>query len=277
MALAAYQQMAGLDSCTADTLYKLATLLLELGKTDEAVETFKSALTINPDLVFASYRLATLGKSEMPAKAPDVYVSEIYDAYADRFDEELVGKLGYQGPQYLLSSVNRHFNNEAKELDILDLGCGTGLCGVAFSAIARRIVGVDLSGKMLAKAVERGVYNDLIHADICRAMERFNEKFDLVLSGDTFIYTGALDKVFFLVRKCLHDNGIFAFTVELNDSGDDYHLCESGRYKHSQDYIRRLAVENGFKMLSETPFTLRHEVGQPVDSSVYVLSYSSSD
>ena len=39
----------------------------------------------------------------------------------------------------------------SRSLDVLDAGCGTGLCGPLVAPYARRLVGVDLSEAMLAR------------------------------------------------------------------------------------------------------------------------------
>lgn len=46
-------------------------------------------------------------------------------------------------------------------LDILDLGCGTGLIGSWFKDYARKIVGVDVSPTMLDMATKKGCYHEL--------------------------------------------------------------------------------------------------------------------
>ena len=43
----------------------------------------------------------------------------------------------------------------AHRLDVLDAGCGTGLCGVLVAPFARRLTGVDLSEGMLAHAKDK--------------------------------------------------------------------------------------------------------------------------
>ena len=50
----------------------------------------------------------------------------------------------------------------SKRLDVLDAGCGTGLCGPLVAPYARRLAGVDLSEGMLAHAKEKNVYDELI-------------------------------------------------------------------------------------------------------------------
>ena len=49
---------------------------------------------------------------------------------------------------------------------VLDLGCGTGLVGQAFKMDKNSFIGVDISQKMLDKAALKGVYANLIKADI---------------------------------------------------------------------------------------------------------------
>ena len=39
--------------------------------------------------------------------------------------------------------------------------------------------------------------------------------FDIILAADTFVYVGALGKVFQTVRECLNTGGLFAFSVEV--------------------------------------------------------------
>lgn len=46
-------------------------------------------------------------------------------------------------------------------LDILDLGCGTGLIGSWFKDYARTLVGVDVSPTMLDMATKKGCYQEL--------------------------------------------------------------------------------------------------------------------
>lgn len=46
-------------------------------------------------------------------------------------------------------------------LDILDLGCGTGLIGSWFKDYAKKLVGVDVSPTMLDMATKKGCYHEL--------------------------------------------------------------------------------------------------------------------
>ena len=54
----------------------------------------------------------------------------------------------------------------SKSLDVLDAGCGTGLCGPLVAPYARRLSGVDLSAGMLARAKEKNVYDALVQGEL---------------------------------------------------------------------------------------------------------------
>ena len=52
---------------------------------------------------------------------------------------------------------------------ILDLGCGTGLCGPLFKPMASTLIGIDLSEKMIAQAAQKGAAQDGRHQQEARA------------------------------------------------------------------------------------------------------------
>ena len=77
-------------------------------------------------------------------------------------------------------------------LMVLDAGCGTGLCGPLLKPYAEILVGVDLSPKMLAKALGRQVYEELIETELVAYLGQRTASFDLIVSADTLIYFGEL-------------------------------------------------------------------------------------
>jgi predicted TPR repeat methyltransferase len=74
----------------------------------------------------------------------------------------------------------------------IDLGCGTGLVGVAFRGLCQHLVGVDLSGKMIDQATRKQVYDALHEGDVVDFLQQTDQTFDLFLSADTLIYLGYL-------------------------------------------------------------------------------------
>ena len=146
---------------------------------------FRRAIALKPDSPDWQHLLAALTGDSSPTTTPASYVRSLFDSYAGEFDAHLVDTLGYRVPELLLAAVLALAPQ--RKLDILDLGCGTGLCGVHFRPHAQRLTGVDLSQPMLAKAAARGIYDSLVSADAAEFLHADNVPFDLVLAADVFV------------------------------------------------------------------------------------------
>jgi len=155
-------------------------------------------------------------------------------------------------------------------LAILDLGCGTGLSGAVFHALATDLVGIDLSPKMIERARTRGIYQQLMVGNVVSATAGLDRCFDLILAADVFVYLGDLAAVFAVARETLLAGGWFAFSVELGD-GDAYRLQGAGRYAHAPAYIHTLAAQHGFVILAEQPTVLRKDYGHDIKGVLWVL------
>jgi len=155
--------------------------------------------------------------------------------------------------------------------DVLDLGCGTGLVGVEIAPHAKRLVGVDLSPKMIERARKRGIYSELICGDLMTALA-VSDCYDVVVAGDVFVYVGKLDAVIPAARRALRPGGVLAFSVESAEDvraaagtgTKDYWLGPTGRYAHHADYIRSLAFSSGFTLGHMKKVRLRLENRQPM-------------
>jgi predicted TPR repeat methyltransferase len=214
------------------------------------------------------FQQASMGQGAAPPAVPPDLVVHDFDKYAACFDEHLTKFLGYRAPQLLFQAVARAA--PARKLDILDLGCGTGLCGQLFKPIARTLVGIDLSSAMIDKAKERAIYDRLIVGNILDTSPVSSSRFDLVTACDVFCYLGDLAAIFQKVAAVLRPGGIFAFTVEAIDEGD-YHLRETRRYAHSPGYIRQLAERQGYELVSLDRAAFRSEHSQDVEGLFAVL------
>ena len=151
----------------------------------------------------------------------------------------------------------------------IDLGCGTGLCGIELRDISNDLTGIDLSKNMIAKAQERQVYDHLITGDIVDILSVSTEKYDLFVSSDGFIYFGELTTIFNAVRNCCNEDALFIFSVESQVDGE-YSLLETGRYSHSENYILTKASD-GFKPIESQEANLRKEKQSWVIGQIFVL------
>jgi predicted TPR repeat methyltransferase len=127
---------------------------------------------------------------------------------------------------------------------------------------------------MLDKAREPGLYDDLACADLVEWLASPQEKWDLVLAADVFVYIGDLAPVFGRVRAALRAGGLFAFSVESSegvDDGDGYAITPSNRYAHTPAYVQATARAAGFELLEMSPAVLRREHDADVPGQLVLL------
>jgi predicted TPR repeat methyltransferase len=255
------------DQTTA--MMALGRALMELGRPDEAKPLLERCLELEPDNPWMRfYYAAATGEGAPPAPPPD-FVAWTFDAHAATFDQRLVEQLQYRTPELIRQAVDR-VRTQGQQLDILDLGCGTGLMGERFRDLARTIIGVDVSEKMLEHAWRREIYRQLEHNDLLPSLQGRNEEMDLILAGDVFGYVGELKDVFAATARALRPGGLFAFSVERSDR-KGLVLGRTGRYACSRSYIENLAAAEGFEILVADDATLRRERDQDVAGVIYVL------
>ena len=237
-----------------------------LGRLAEAAECYRAWLQAEPGHPIAHHHLAACTREQVPARAADGFVTKLFDEMAESFDEKLVGGLAYRGPQIIAGLLEAHLSPH-QALNVLDGGCGTGLCAPLLVPYARRITGVDLSAAMLAKARERQLYTELAQGELTAYLDGQPNTFDLVVMVDVLIYFGDLAMVFEATKQALRPNGWFAFTVECAMHPGvqvPYRLDPSGRFSHSADYVRQTLEAAGLPPLSIQEVTLRNEFCKPV-------------
>ena len=127
-----------------------------LGRVDEAKEVYREWLLEEPDNPIAAHLYAACSGQNIPSRASDAYVERHFDELAESFEEQLVEKLDYRAPGLIGQVLARHALPQ-RNFNVLDAGCGTGLCGVQISQYASRLTGIDLSSNMLAQAEQKRV------------------------------------------------------------------------------------------------------------------------
>lgn len=236
---------------------------------DEAAQAYRSAQECGEQAETVAFALASVGAGAAPASLPAEYVRNLFDQYANHFDEHLLKVLDYQTPAHLARLLLQHLPQNPA-LDILDLGCGTGLCAPALRPLARTLSGIDLSPQMLEKASQRQLYDALHCADLLDYLAGQSDAWDLAIAADVFVYIGDLAPVFDAVAHALRAGGYFCFSVEAA-SGGDYTLQASNRYAHSLDYLTRLASASGLQLLASEQLTAREENGAPISALALLL------
>ena len=269
-AVAAMTASAELDPASAIPRYDLARHHLRHGRPDAALAALREVLAREPAHERARYLVASLTGGHVDT-APADYVTELFDSYAPSFEAHLVNVLDYRAPAQLAELVAAAGHAAQRTWRVIDLGCGSGLGGVAFRDHAQHLIGSDLSPRMVEIARRRGVYDELHVEDLTATLGRARADVDLVVAADVFIYVGALEAPFRAASGALRPGGLFAFSTERCD-GDGFRLLPSSRYAHGDDYIRALAGRHGFAIRDARDTVLRVEHSAPVPGVLYLLA-----
>ena len=267
-AIAELQRALRLDPDHARGRYLTGRAWLEAGEADKALEMF-----------------AGLEQDEAPGLAGDIaraqaikqmsrsdpgYVRHLFDQFSADYDSRMLEQLAYAAPNVLVALADLVMAGR-DDLRILDLGCGTGLAGLAFKPRARRLDGIDLSPAMVEKARARQIYDSLEVADLETALAAPGLAYDLMLAADTLVYLGDLTKVFAAAAGRLAPDGYFLFTLEAADGGQDFELGPKRRWRHGEAYVRRMAEEAGLAVAGLVAAAPRTEGGKEVPGLAVAL------
>ena len=263
-ALAAYCKVVTLQPAHADARYHLALAYSVLGETDNAIAVCEEWVRFEPDSARARHALAACSGRDVPARAADEYVQAVFDVFAAGFEAKLA-RLEYRAPALVADALAASGIRAAGALDVLDAGCGTGLCGVLLAPYARGLTGVDLSTGMLEHARQKNVYQELVHGELTEYLQHARDRFDVIVSADTLVYFGSLDSVVAAAAAALRPGGTFVFTVEeaVDAATVSFSLRPHGRYTHRADYVEQVLRDSGLRPLIERA-KLRKESGLPV-------------
>jgi predicted TPR repeat methyltransferase len=239
--------------------------LVHRGRLDDAAKLYRAWLAIEPDNPVVRHHLAACVGGTVPERASDAYVEKTFDAFAATFDANLAA-LDYRAPQLVTELLQSLLEPPARQYDIHDLGCGTGLCGPLVRGWARELSGCDLSQGMLAQAGRRRVYDRLEHAELVAHLRDNPRCFDVLVCADTLCYFGELGDALQAAAAALKPGGCLVFTVEAwrASGGIPYHLQPSGRYAHHRGYVKRLLGQHGLQECALREETLRMEFGKAV-------------
>jgi predicted TPR repeat methyltransferase len=286
-----------------------------LGDHAGAAGAYEEALKLAPEDPYVRYLVAASGALPSAPRAPCAYVETVFDGYASHFEAHLIS-LGYRVPGLIRAALLEFLpglGRGAPVGPVLDLGCGTGMVGVVLSDLAvEGLVGIDISGKMLAEARTKAIYAELrqqdIEAALSEGLQAGGERWALIISADALCYFGELGAVMRGAFAALRPGGLFVFSVEelpdpavpANDTADPaqaagngrgamepvlaglargsgvaepWRLGPLGRYAHRADAIAAIAEAAGFVIRARRREVMRHDRGMPVDGIIFVLAH----
>jgi predicted TPR repeat methyltransferase len=152
---------------------------------------------------------------------------------------------------------------------LLDLGIGSGLSSLPFYKAGLHVYGLDGSSEILKVCASKGFAVELKQHDLHDLPLPYPSNFcNHVVSVAVLNFLRDLYPLFKEIARIIEGNGIFAFTVEAQKSGqeDSYTINQVGAsetarvetavrlFRHSDDYIARLIDRSGFVMLKVLEF-----------------------
>ena len=129
----------------------------------------------------------------MSDNTPDVHAAyaletpedhkRLYAEWAGDYDEEFAAQEDYQ----LHIRTAHAFADAGGKGPVLDAGAGTGLCGEALAGLGvGPIDAADISTEMLGQAMRKGIYRELIEADLNRGIPVPPDNYSGIVSSGTF-------------------------------------------------------------------------------------------
>lgn len=244
--------------------------LQRAGRGEEAAARARIWVDAHPDNATARHIAGALSGGGVAARAPDTYVRDAFDMFAPTFEATLA-KLDYRAPRVLDLLIARTLARPLPLDRILDAGCGTGLAAPMLRARAKTLDGVDLSGAMVARARERGLYDELRVGELIADLTARQDAYDLIVAADVLCYFGELADVLGAARAALKPGGAIAFSVErLTDAGpgETWRVRPSGRYAHATDALADTLRRAGFVKIAIEPESTRSENGAAVPGAI---------
>ena len=268
-AIGEFQRGLRLDPSFAEARLRLGEAWLDAGEAEKALEAF-DAIDDAQALPQLKGRIAEAHAMRERPRSDPRYVRHLFDQFSSDYDARMLGQLGYGAPGILRSLADLVIPDRSRKYSILDLGCGTGLAGLAFKDIASTLDGVDLSPAMIEKARSREIYRELRIADLESALASIDHEYDLLLAADTLVYLGDLESAFAGAERALRSGGAFLFTVEKKE-GDGFELGPKRRWRHSESYLRNEATRARFDIVGFLECQPRTEAGAPVEGYAVAL------
>jgi len=245
----------------------LGTYQEKAGNVAQAISAWRRVEALDDDGLFGA-RLKLAAHNAGPAGGGTAvgYVEALFDQYAPKFEDALVGKLGYKVPEMLDALVEEEMGRLGvfRFEKALDLGCGTGLMGARLRHKVGYLEGIDISAAMIAETARKGIYDSLQKAELVAALNARRADADLVTAADVLIYCGALPPVLAALVPALRGGGLVAFSLEAHDGEEAVFLRPSLRYAHGIAATRDALTVAGLEVLRFETAVLRMDRGAPI-------------
>lgn len=140
---------------------------------------------------------------------------ELMDAYKDwasDYDADTVDAFGYVAHIESAKALDKVMTD--KKARILDAGAGTGLVGEELKKMGySKMDALDYSREMLDEAGKKGVYGELIQADMSHPLDIKDNIYDAVVCTGTFTFGHVDANAFDELVRITRPGGMICFTI----------------------------------------------------------------
>lgn len=271
---------------------------------ENADNSARNAATLDATNQEAESLLAILNSKSVHERKPKEFVAELFDSFADSFDQKLLENLEYKVPA-LVGNLTKHMMHESY-VNAMDAGSGTGLAGRYLRPLVKeKLVGVDASSKMLDIAAkctvskgcglddgsdsdingnidDRPLYDDLIVMDLEEmtvgdTLYRNGDRkkttgFDLIVAADVLVYFGSLENLIRVFAIISEPGAVLVFSCEKaakEEAPLGWRLLPSGRFAHTKDHAVAVAAKAGYGLKYYEDIVPRTEKGEPVKGHLF--------
>ena len=197
-------------------------------------------------------------------------IDALFTSYAPLYDFSM--KVGESG---MLEEVQKTINElyTTQELDICDLGCGTGLVGEVLKSKAKiaGLFGVDLCSSMLDQAYDKKIYDSIYHSENSTYLVQNPNKFDLIVAGNVFSYQNSLEEQILSIKNALKNGGYTVFTFRKNTiNRKDILLYPPYYYLFTENYVKSVLEKAGLVIKEVKSLSLTERIDQSIEMMLCV-------
>jgi len=258
-----FQRVLELKTDHALAMHEMGNCYMQQKNTEQAISCFEKYLElVDEDTCGARLKLSYLHAGELPERQPEQLIKQTYEKKARTWDQDVErADMAFLGPQHIEQAIV-DLGLSSDNMRVLDVGCGTGLCAPFLKKFSNQLYGVDLSPQMLAQAEKKKLYDKLVCSDILEYLSPSSEAFDLVVGSGVMIFFGDLRQVIKQTAITINPAGHFIFTLYKSNQ-EDIEIRDNLHFAHSEQYIRRVASESGFEVVTIKDVVHEYEQEQP--------------
>ncbi|APR97897.1 methyltransferase domain-containing protein [Wolbachia endosymbiont of Folsomia candida] len=231
--------------------YNIGRCHFAVGNTNKAYTYLTKTLKLDNNHQEASYYIKKMINPTPITELPKNLIKQYFDYTGEYFVEHWLIAKQYRGHELVHMIITKIFNDSTSKLTILDLGCGTGICGhfLKIHNTGNHITGIDISSRMLN--IARGcfikgkpVYNELIHMEITEFLKQEKSReYDVIILAEVLHYLHDFQSELELAKRFMSKKGVIVCLIRRKE-GEGVDFVNKGDYfRHSESYVQHVAKE----------------------------------